>query len=100
MHGQDFGLMKSDIRSFGQNDVRWFFARSWPRELLAILCEAGYKTAVGKEELSAFDSHKTIEPIRFACRVVAEAGRGQFFSPTAVGEGQPKAGCFFRAGML
>jgi len=77
MHGQDFGLMKSDIRSFRQNDVRWFFAYRRPRELPAVLCEAGYKTPVGEEELSVLDAHETVESIRLSCLVVTKAGRGQ-----------------------
>ena len=66
-----------DVRLFRQYDIRGFFARSWPREFLAVLCEAGYKTAVGKEELSTLDSHEAVKSIGFSCRVVAEAGCGQ-----------------------
>ena len=32
---------------------------------------------MGEEELSALDTHEAVDSIGFACRVVAEAGRGQ-----------------------
>ena len=70
-------MMKSDIRLFWQVNIHGLFAGRRACELLAVLCEAWYEAAVGEEELSVLDTHKTIEPIGFACRVVTEAGRGQ-----------------------
>ena len=71
-----------DVRSFGQYDVRWFFISGRACEFFAVLYEAGHKAAVWQKELSVLDTYEAAEPIRFACRIVAESGRIRLNPPT------------------